>query len=59
MKSIDEIIAAMTPEQRRESRIYLGYALEIVHGIVGEMPFPELLTLTNSVVDKINEGPKQ
>jgi hypothetical protein len=53
MKSVDEIIAEMTPEQRRESRIYLGNALEIVHGIVGEMPFSSLFTLTCAVVDEL------
>lgn len=53
MKTVNEIIAAMTPEQRRESRIYLGNALEIVSTIVGEMPFSSLFTLTCAVVEKL------
>ena len=48
-----EIIDAMTNEQRRACRDSLGDALDIVSEIVGEMQYSKLFAITLTVIESI------
>jgi len=51
--TVEQIIEAMTKEQRRTSRDSLGDALDIVSVIVGDMPYSRLFSITVTVIDRL------
>lgn len=53
MKTIKEIIEALTPDQRKAVRNDLGDALDIVSEIVGDMPYSSLFNITCAVMEAL------
>ena len=51
--SIDEIIQALTKEQRKQCRESIGDALDIVETIVGDMPYLRLFAITAEVIERL------
>jgi len=53
MKTTQQIIDALTNEQRKKCRGSIGDALDIVSEIVGDMPYSSLFTITCDVIEKL------
>ena len=57
MKTIQQIAASMTPQQRKDARNSIGDALEIVSGIVGDMSYSSLFNVTCAVIEEMERWP--
>jgi len=51
--SIQDIAQHLTSEQKKTCRESLGDALDIISGIVGDMPYSRLFAITIAVLDII------